>query len=291
VACAARPIVVCFASAALLAAGAGTAVAQGRLEARYDATLAGLKLGQGTWIVETADGQFTAIASGVTSGLARVFGKGEGTSVARGAIKGNEFQPASYVSTVTTGRKTEDIRMTLNGGAVKEVAVTPPLPHSDTRVPVTEAHKRNVFDPMTAALLRIPGNGDLLAQENCQRHAAIFDGRMRYDLNLAFKRHESVKVKGYEGQALVCSVLFAPLAGHVPGRMAIKYLVAQRDMEVWLAPIAGTRMLAPIRMRVPTPLGMGELEATQFVSTPLPGRAAEAPRGTGLSTGGPSESR
>lgn len=273
-ACAARPISVCVAAVGLWAAGAGAAVAQGRLEAHYDATLAGLKLGQGTWIVEAADDRFTATASGVTTGLARVFGKGEGTSVARGAVKGNEFQPASYASTVTTGRKTEDIRITLNGGTVKDVAVTPPLPPSTTRVPVTEAHIRNVFDPMTAALVRVSGNGDLLAQENCQRHAAIFDGRMRYDLNLAFKRHESVKVKGYEGQALVCSVLFAPLAGHVPGRAAIKYLVAQRDMEVWLAPIAGTRVLAPIRMRMPTPLGTGELEATQFVSTPLSGRAA-----------------
>jgi hypothetical protein len=291
VACAARPIAVCFAAAGLLAAGAGAAVAQGRLEARYDATLAGLKLGQGTWIVEATDDQFTAIASGVTTGLARVFGKGEGTSVARGAVKGNAFQPASYVSTVTTRRKTEDIRMTLNGGTVKDVAVTPPLPPSNARIPVTEAHKRNVFDPMTAALLRIPGQGDLLAQENCQRQAAIFDGRMRYDLNLAFKRHETVKVKGYEGQALVCSVLFAPLAGHVPGRMAIKYLVAQRDMEVWLAPIAGTRVLAPIRMRVPTPLGTGELEATQFISTPLPGRAGERPQGARLSKGGPPDSR
>jgi hypothetical protein len=249
-------------------------MAQGRLEARYDATLAGLKLGEGTWIVEAADDRFTAVANGVTTGLARVFGKGEGTGAARGALKGNEFRPASYASTVTTGRKTEDIRMTLNGGAVKEIAVTPPLPPSNARVPLTEAHMRNVFDPMTAALLRVPGSGDLLAPENCQRQTPVFDGRMRYDLTLAFKRHESVKVKGYEGQALVCSVLFVPLAGHAPGRMAIKYLVAQRDMEVWLAPIAGTRVLAPIRMRVPTPLGTGELEATQFLSTPLPSRAA-----------------
>ncbi|TDN20569.1 hypothetical protein CEE78_11865, partial [Lactobacillus crispatus] len=42
---------------------------------------------------------------------------------------------------------------------------------------------------------------------------------------------------------------------------------AQRDMEVWLAPIAGTRVMAPLKVTVPTPIGLAALEATQFVST------------------------
>lgn len=253
---------------------AGAAFAQGRLEARYNATLAGIKLGQGTWIVDAGDDHFMAVASGMTTGLARVFGKGEGTGASRGLVKGNEFSPTSYSSSMTTGRKTEEVRITLNGGAVKDFDVKPPTPPSTLRVPVTDAHKRNVFDPMTASLVRVPGNGDLLAQDNCRRHAGIFDGRMRYDLTLAFKRFDKVKVKGYEGQVLVCSIYFAPLAGHIPDRPAIKYLMAQRDMEVWLAPIAGTRVLAPIKLSIPTPLGTGELEATQFVSVPTPSKAA-----------------
>jgi len=253
---------------------AGSALAQGRLDARYNATLAGIKLGQGTWIVDAGDDHFMAVASGMTTGLARVFGKGEGTGASRGLVKGNEFSPTSYSSSMTTGRKTEEVRITLNGGAVKDFDVKPPTPPSTLRVPVTDAHKRNVFDPMTASLVRVPGNGDLLAQDNCRRHAGIFDGRMRYDLTLAFKRFDKVKVKGYEGQVLVCSIYFAPLAGHIPDRPAIKYLMAQRDMEVWLAPIAGTRVLAPIKLSIPTPLGTGELEATQFVSVPTPSKAA-----------------
>lgn len=258
-----------------LADGTGhVALAQGRLEARYNATLAGIKLGQGTWIVDAGDDQFMAVASGMTTGLARVFGKGEGTGAARGLVKGNEFSATSYSSSMTTGKKTEEVRISLNGGVVKDFDVKPPTPPSSRRIPVTDAHKRNVFDPMTASLVRVPGSGDLLAQDNCRRHAGIFDGRMRYDLTLTFKRFDKVRVKGYEGQVLVCSLYFAPLAGHIPDRAAIKYLVAQRDMEVWLAPIAGTRVLAPIRLSIPTPIGTGELEAVQFVSAPLPPKAA-----------------
>jgi hypothetical protein len=60
----------------------------------------------------------------------------------------------------------------------------------------------------------------------------------------------------------------------VPRRKAIKYLVAQREMEAWLVPIAGTRVMVPFRVSVPTPIGMGVLEATEFVTTAKPSRAA-----------------
>jgi hypothetical protein len=38
-------------------------------------------------------------------------------------------------------------------------------------------------------------------------------------------------------------------------------------MEMWLAPIAGTRVLVPFRFSVPTPFGMGVLQASYFVAS------------------------
>jgi hypothetical protein len=72
--------------------------------------------------------------------------------------------------------------------------------------------------------------------------------------------------KGYQGPAVVCAVNFVPIAGYVPQRAAIKYLVAQRDIEAWLVPVAGTRVVVPYRVSVPTPLGLGIMEATDFVT-------------------------
>jgi hypothetical protein len=98
---------------------------------------------------------------------------------------------------------------------------------------------------------------------------------LRYDLQLAYKRLDKVKSeKGYQGTVLVCSVHFTPIAGHVPNRPVIKYLVEQRNIELWLAPVAGTRLLVPYRVSIPTPLGMGILQATQFVSVPYPPAAS-----------------
>jgi len=97
---------------------------------------------------------------------------------------------------------------------------------------------------------------------------------MRYDLTLAYKRIEQVQTAGYSGPALVCAIYFAPLAGYVPGRAAVKYLINQRDMETWLVPIAGTRVLVPYRLVIPTPLGQAILQATQLSVSPLPTKAS-----------------
>jgi hypothetical protein len=64
------------------------------------------------------------------------------------------------------------------------------------------------------------------------------------------------------------------VAGYIPSRAAIKYLAKQRDMEVWLAPITGTRVLVPFRAQGPTPIGQAILEAYEFVAVPVPTRAS-----------------
>ena len=128
---------------------------------------------------------------------------------------------------------------------------------------------------MTAAIIRVPGNGDTFVPQACNRKLAIFDGRMRYDLQLAYKRLDRVKSeKGYQGTVVVCAVRFAPIAGHVPTRSVIKYLMELRETEMWLAPIAGTRLMVPYRVSLPTPVGEGVLQATQFVTI------AQSPRPT-----------
>jgi hypothetical protein len=252
----------------------GAAQAQARLDARYVVTLAGITLGEGSWLVDVTDDKFSAEAKGSTSGLARFFSSGQGTTASRGAIKNGQLVPANYAIYVKWGKRFEDLRMKISDGAVKELTILPPMVEHPDRIRVTDAHKRNVLDPMTGSLLRVQGKGDLMAPEVCKQHAPIFDGRMRYDLTLAYKRIEQVKTAGYSGPALVCAIYFAPLAGYVPDRSAVKYLIEQRDMETWLVPIAGTRVLVPFKVVIPTPVGQGVLQATQLAVSPLRTRAS-----------------
>ena len=69
---------------ATLAAAASPALAQGRLDARYSVTLSGMPVGKGSWVIDIAENQFTAAASGATAGLLRVFASGQGSGASRG---------------------------------------------------------------------------------------------------------------------------------------------------------------------------------------------------------------
>jgi len=261
-----------LASGALLAVFGSivSASAQGRLEAHYSATLAGIQIGRGTWAIDITDTQYTAAVSGTTSGLLRAFTGGQGNATARGTLNGGHLLSSIYAADISGRKKIDSIRITINNGNVKDFKVDPPLDSDPERVPITEASQRGVLDPMTASLMRIPGSGDPLAPEACKRTLEIFDGRLRYDLQFAFKRMDKVKAsKGYTGPVVVCAAYFSPVAGYVPSRAAIKYLSKQRDMEVWLAPIAGTRVLVPYRAQGSTPIGQAVLEASEFVSVPI----------------------
>jgi hypothetical protein len=248
---------------------------EGRLEAVYTATLAGIPIGRGNWMVEIADDQYTVAASGTTTGIIRFFTGARGTSAVHGTVNAGQPIPTSYGATITYDRRVDDVRIALTAGNVTDYAVEPPLPPIPDRIPVTDADRRGVFDPMTSMLNRVAGDGDPVVPDACNRKVAVFDGRVRYDLHSEFKRMETVKAeRGYAGPAVVCAVYFTPISGYVPNRPAIKYLVELRDAEVWLAPISGTRVLVPFRFSMPTPLGVGMLQATEFVSVTQPSHPA-----------------
>jgi hypothetical protein len=56
--------------------------------------------------------------------------------------------------------------------------------------------------------------------------------------------------KGYAGPVVVCSISYEPIAGHRASNPLVKYLSEGREMEMALAPITGTRLLAPFRLSV-----------------------------------------
>jgi hypothetical protein len=261
---------------ACLLLAAPSAFAQGKLDARYEATLAGIPVGKGAWTIDIADDSFSAAASGGTSGLLKAFAGGSGTGAAQGRVVNGALVSTNYSATTTTSKKSEAIRIVMSNGNVKEYAIEPEPPVDPDRLPITDAHRRGVYDPMTGSMLRVPGSGDPLSPEACRTGAAIFDGRMRYDLKLDFKRMETARAeKGYRGPVVVCAVYFSPVAGYIPDRPVIKYLAAQRNIEITFAPIAGTRILVPFRMVIPTPLGTAMLEATQFITQASPPRVAK----------------
>jgi hypothetical protein len=265
---------VCAVALVALMADAGRgAAAQVRLDAEYTATLAGIPIGHGSWVIEIAEDQYSAAATGSTTGLLRVFASAHGSGASQGSFSGDQTMPTNYASTIDFDRKIDNVHMVLAGGIVKDFSAEPPLMPHPERIPVTDADRRGVLDPMSSTIDRVGGTGDPVSPQACGRRVGVFDGRVRYDLRSEFRRIEMVKAeRGYQGPAVVCAVYFEPVSGYIPSRPVIKYLAGLRDAEVWMAPIAGTRVLVPFRFTLPTPIGLGVLQATQFVAAPHAGR-------------------
>src|SRR6266404_5543367 len=134
------------AGALLLALLPRAAFAQGRLDALYDATLAGIPVGKGTWTIEIADDQYSATITGGTAGLLKAFASGAGSGAVNGRIVNGALGPASYAASTVTSKKSEAVHIILSGGNVKEYGIEPEPPVDPDRIPVLDAHRRGVLD-------------------------------------------------------------------------------------------------------------------------------------------------
>jgi hypothetical protein len=184
--------------------------------------------------------------------------------------------PTTFTSKIVSNAENSDVTMVLDNGSVKELAASPPP--GGERVPVTEANRQGIVDPLSAMLFSTAATGEGLSQEACQRTLPIFDGHQRYDLKLEFKRMNEVTAqKGYAGPVVVCSVGYEPIAGHRPSTPLVRYLSEGREMEITLAPIGGTRLLAPFRLSVMSMVANLLIEANLFESTAQPVGAVPDP--------------
>ena len=253
---------------------ATVALADGKLEARYSVSLGGLELGRAAYLVEVGDASYTASGSGRLTGVVQAVSSGKGTVGARGVIERGALAPRSFAMEAETDKKAEAVRLVINAAAtVTDIKVEPPVPPAPDRVPIADKDKKGVFDPISATLIMVPGTDSPVSAKACDRVLAIFDGRARYDLELSYERIEQVKAdKGYAGPAVVCRIAYKPISGHRPSRSGVKYMMNNKEMFIWLAPIAGTRVLAPFKATVATAIGVAELEAVSFITEPTNGR-------------------
>ncbi len=254
--------------------GLNSAEVQAKLDAEYAATLIGLPIGHISWAVDLQENRFKSAATGSISGFLRLFLDAHGSVAAHGALSSGKPVASKFQLKLLAGKWSDDITIVFSGNKAKETVASASASPPAEYVPLRDADRVNVSDPMTGLFVYVAGNGATTVPQACERTIAIFDGHSRYNLRLNFKRLDMAHPnEGYSGPVVVCSAKFLPVAGYDPKHFLITYLAAQRDVEIWLAPLVGTRLLVPYRASISTPLGVGVLEATKFAVTPL-GEAA-----------------
>jgi hypothetical protein len=263
-----------LAGLAFVAIAAGRAEAGATLEARYSVTITGITIGHGALVVEVNDEGYSTAGSAMVAGLLQMVTGGKGTAAARGQFIDGRVVPISYSGNSESKERSQEVRLSGAAGTIKDVFVMPKRPVRGDEVPLTDEHRKDVVDPMSAALMPVPGNGDITGPDACNRTLQIFDGEFRYDLVFSFERKDTAKdVKGYSGPLAMCRVAYRPVAGHRENRRQTKELSENRNIFAWLAPIAGTRVVLPARVTFESKIGTFIVQATHFTSQSKPGAA------------------
>jgi hypothetical protein len=255
-------IILCaaLALAGLVAAPAGAAT----LRASYTISLAGLTLGTAE-LTSTIEGlSYRMEGQARMTGLVGAVTSGKGTAKASGSLAGPRPLPSAFTVSAASSSLERTLTMALASGNVAALEVTPPFEPRPDRVPLTDVHKRGIIDPLSGLLVPVPGSGSLTDPGACNRTIPIFDGTVRFNVVLTYAGTREVERGGYKGPVLVCEARYVPIAGHRPERPATKFMIENRDMSVWMAPVEGTRALLPVRIAVRTMLGLSVIEAASW---------------------------
>jgi len=248
--------------AVLFALAPGASAAETRLNAKYGVSIAGFPVGKAYLSYALNDQGYKVTGSGRTSGVVRLFSDGHGKVSATGKLNGARPMPAAYAYDVTDDDGKETLEMAFSGNRVGKVQINPPE-HPEKmkrRVPLKSSHKIGVLDPLSA--LFVPADAGTV----CNRTLPIFDGEQRFDLVLTRKRTDQFHggKENYTGRVVVCAVSYRPIAGHRTDKKEVKYLQQDSGMEIWMAPVGGTGIMAPVSGRLNTKIGPLIVHARRF---------------------------
>ena len=238
------------------------------LHVTYGVSLVGLPIGVAHIDANLTPSSYSIDAHAKISGLAYLFSRARGASSGQGTIVDNRVVPTAFATIASNAIMTRTIRMSLSANAVTGVDITPPYDDKPDRVPLTDHDKQGVVDPVGAVVVPVPAKGPLVGPASCDRRIPVFDGYTRFDVNLTYVGERDVSAKGYQGPVVICAVRYVPIAGHRRDRPSTKFMADNKDLEVWLAPVASAHVLMPFRVSARTTMGTAVIEASEFRLAP-----------------------
>lgn len=247
-----------------LAAGVGlaslfitpSAIAAGMvtLTASYNISISGITIGKADVKSRFTPKGYAAAINGSTWGISRFVSDAQAMLAGAGRLAGTRVSPASYsLETKESGFETS-VSMAMSGGSITAVDAWPGLMEAADRVPLTNSHKRGVVDPVGAFVVALDRDGPPDGRSVCNRTVKVFDGWQRFDIRLSYKDTRTVS-GAYNGDVIVCSARYVPVAGHRPTRDSVEYMANNERLEIWMAPVEGARVMVPYRILIGTQVG------------------------------------
>jgi len=235
---------------------------------RYSVSLVGFHIGEVQAAGTIGPANYRVDLKAKLTGLAAMVADLKLSLAATGTLHHGGLAPATYATTSANSLGVRTVRMSLDSGNVKAVEIFPPFEDKEGRIPVTEAHKRNILDPMSALIMTVPDGQPLVGPAACNRTMPIYDGYVRFDITLHYTGVKNVSLNGYSGPVSVCSARYTPIAGHKRDSRSTKFMAENREIEAWLVPIEGARAVIPLHVALMTQAGAAVIDAVEFNVTP-----------------------
>ena len=232
--------------------------------ATYALSIIGLSIGNAYAKANLQPNAYSIDIGVKLGGVAALVSNAKGAAAATGTITNNDILPSTYANTSANSNETRTVRMALDAGNVRAQDISPPFPDPDERVPVTEAMKKRIVDPVSGLLMRVPEGQPLVGPAACERRVPIYDGLVRFDVTLSYTGTKQVQTRGYSGPVTVCAARYAPIAGYRRDSSATRYMAENREMEVWLAPYEKLRIVVPYHVSIKTNAGTLLIQASEF---------------------------
>ena len=246
--------------------------APARVHAVYHITWNGLDLGDFTWDSAINSGQYKAATVANVSALFGAY-TWEGTTHSSGAYLTGQPHPVNYKFRFKATDKSGRVDMTFANDKVATMSSDPP--DKGSGIPVTPAHLENVLDPLSAIMaMSSPGTGTVENTNPCERRLPVFDGKMRFDLVLTFKRKTHLDNAAGARSVYVCRVQYVPIAG-MKMNTETKYMASADGIEIWLAPVTFANAFVPVNVVIPTWAGSAQITSSK-VQIDMPGRGQMA---------------
>ncbi|MDD1520741.1 MULTISPECIES: DUF3108 domain-containing protein [Bradyrhizobium] len=241
------------------------------IRARYLMKYVGIEVGELAIVNNIGSSSYEAALQAHVTGIATVATSRSVSMKASGTIRKGTVVPSTFFSDQVGADQTRTTRVSLTDGNARLVEIDPPFQDNAERVPLTEEHKRNVIDPLSALILTVPPGERAIGPSTCNRTLRVFNGLFRADVELAYVRTEPFNAKGYSGAVAVCSARYAPLAGYNPNATMTKFMMANRAMEIRVAMIEDAMLAIPVSVRIPMPVGTASVELQDYSVEPTPG--------------------
>ena len=202
---------------AFAAGGAGQAVAEPDLVLGYDMYFSGITIMQLEARLDLAggtQGEYTITVEGRTVGLVDTLKPIAFTAMSEGVANGYGLQPALYATTTEKRSKRKGLTVTFLPYGTPVTRFTPP---DDEEEPAPPELLEDSLDPVSAFLSLMRSVSDT---SSCTGTIQVFDGKRRYDVEVADLPHEVLQKSSYSiygGETQRCRGTMIPRYGFGPG--------------------------------------------------------------------------